>query len=508
MSDNPPPESFTSIINETSPEEWRKLAELSQGKLAARTIEDMLPCPPADKIKPDKEIPGPTKLANDSYKTMMQDMLNRGAPCWLAGILAQGFAAAVFGTSAAVGILLWMFEALAPSLLPIGLKFIDVFRKDMDPEVGQVSILVLNELLGTDFKVTGVATKKGLAAHLERAFQVGSKFHQQMLDNFTADEWKTGTVGRGGAERLTGQIINFGTATALLGLAGEVGSVGLFKDFRLIGEQVTSGLGLGRLNRFAMKPLVKTTVELPYTWWLNKTYRPTQFKPGEVINPFTSQLMDKEHIYNAMALAGYSDDKTEELIKLHQKRLSLDDVEILKRWGYWSEDVTHKYLVNLGWPEELADTAGRIPELKRIDGRINKYIDKLEAAVDAGHLAAEDALALIKPLPVTEDERAVIQTTMMSFAKVPHRSLTFTEISQAFADGLLTVDDMVTRFQQLGFNGDDLSVVVELVLLKFAKAEEAKAAAAARHSAAESKAKAKGTKAPKAPPILSQPANP
>jgi hypothetical protein len=471
----------------------------------AASLGHSLNCPPPEQQIPSKQIPGPTKLANDAYKTMLQNLVNGGAPCWLAFLIAQVFGSLVFGFSALVGLLLWAFEAVAPALVPIGLNFIDKFREEIDPTVGSISIMVLNELLGTEFQIKAATTKEGLAAHIARAGQVGMLFHRQMLENFTADEATTQAVGRGGAERLTGQIINFGTATALLGLAGELGSVGLFKDFRLIGEQVTSGLGLGRMNRLAMRPLIQTCVVQPYQWWLNKRFHPTQFKAAEIVNPFTQTLLDKDKLYAALDLEGWSDDKKQALIELHQKRLSTDDVEILKRWSYWSEGAAHKYLVKLGWPEELADTAGRIPELKRIDGRINRLIDKLESAVDAGHMAAEDALALIKTLAVTEDERAVIQATMMAFTKVPHKSLTITEIQQAFADGLLTVDDLVGRLERMGFNGDDLSVLTELILLKFAHAEEAKAAAAARHDRAVGKAKAKGTPAPKKPPILQAP---
>jgi hypothetical protein len=508
MSEGPIPQEFLGVTEAIPPEDVKKILQQPVLGAPTGTIWDTLNCPPPEKLKPKKQLPGPTEMSADAEKTTIQAFINEGYPCWLAVLFGRIMGLLVFAFAVLTGMTLWAFETFGIRLLPIGLNMIDKFRRDIDAPVAKVSALVLNELLGTDFTAKHMPIGDTVEDHIARAGQIGKLFHQQMLENFTADEWKTGAVGRGGAERLTGQIVNFGVATALLGLAGEVGSGGLFKDFRLIGEQVTSGLGLGRLNRFAMKPLVKTTVELPYTWWLNKTFRPTQFKPAEVINPFTAQLMPTEQIYNAMALAGYSDDKTQALIELHQKRLTLDDVEILKRWGYWSEDVVHKYLVKLGWPEELADTAGRIPELKRIDARISKFIDKLETEVDDGRMTADDALAIIKTLPVTEDERAVIQATMIAHTKVPHRSLTLTEIEKAFESGLITVDDVVGRLQQLGFQGDDLSVLTELVLLKFAHDQEAKDAAAARVAARERKAKAKGTPAPKRPPIVATPPTP
>jgi hypothetical protein len=212
--------------------------------------------------------------------------------------------------------------------------------------------------------------------------------------------------------------------------------------------------------------------------------------------------MPADLVAKELALEGYDDERISELIKLHQKRFTVDEAEILKRWGYWDETTTHKYIVSLGWPEELADTVGRIPELKRIDGRITKLIDKLESAVDQGHLVADDALAIIKTLPVTEDERAIIQATMMTFVKVPHKSLTLTEIEAAFSNGIFTQDDVVTRLQQAGFQGDDLQTLTTLVLLKFAKGVEAKAVAQFTWEQKVAKAKAKGLPIPPKPAIL------
>jgi len=462
-----------------------------------------LNCPAPERLAAGKQLPGPAKFASDANNSIIRQMVNQGAPCWLAVIIGQTIGALVFGFTSLVGMLLWAFEAVAPKLLPIGLDFINKFRTDMDPQVATIAVLVLNELLGTEFNSAMLPTGTDLAGHIARAGDIGKLFHQQMLQNFTLDAATTTDYGAGAAQRLTGQIVNFGVATALLGLAGEIGSIGLFKDFRLIGEQVTSGLGLGRMNRLAMRPLINTTVSQPYQWYLNRRFHPTQFKAAELANPFTQTLIDPKLLYASLDLEGWSDEKKQALVELHQKRLALDDVEILKRWGYWDETTTHKYLVKLGWPEELADTAGRIPELKRIDARITRLVDKLESEVQSGHMTADDALALMKTLPITEDERAVIQATMIAHTKVPHRSLTLTEVEKAFESGIYTADQLTGRLQQLGYNGDDLNTLYTLTLLKFGHDVEAKAVAKFTWDQKVSKAKAKGLPIPPQPAILS-----
>jgi hypothetical protein len=91
---------------------------------------------------------------------------------------------------------------------------------------------------------------------------VGALVHQQLISQFEHAGGSDEVAGARGAEAFTGMLVNFGTATALLGLTGELASLGLMKDFRLIGEQVSSGLGFSRLHRRVFGPLLKTTATL------------------------------------------------------------------------------------------------------------------------------------------------------------------------------------------------------------------------------------------------------
>ena len=499
---------MSDFLTPLNPEQFTRPEQQAPDVMQIGQLGDAIRIVTSDCAPPKVNIAVPLEGLKDVFRLICGFLRDFDVPRWIASIVAGIAVSPLFIANAVLSLGISVLSPFIGAFAQEALGLLDQLRKNIDPAMASVAVEVLNELLGTEFNVTHIPQGFSAANHIERATVVGGLLHDQLLREFGGPGDVTPEKGRDAARTFSGFLINFGTATGIIATLGGLVPFVHLDEVREIAEEVARNLGLGRLHRMVMKPLLTLTVATPYGWYLNKLFHPTQFKVGEIINPFTSTLMDQAHVYEALDLAGYSDDKKAELIKLHQKRLSLDDVEILKRWGYWDETVTHKYLVELGWPEELAETAGRIPELKRIDGRINKLVDKLESAVDQGHLVAEDALAIIKTLPVTEDEQAVIRATMMTFTKVPHRSLTLTEIQQAFIDGLVTVDDVVTRLQRLGFNGDDLSVLTELILLKFAHAEEAKAAAAARHQAAVGKAKAKGNPAPKQPPILANPATP
>jgi len=92
----------------------------------------------------------------------------------MADLFSTGPHALVLFSGILVGLVLWTIKVMGVELLQVGLGYIDQFRKELDPQVAQVSISVVNELLGTDFNPAAIATGTGLSGHLERADEVGA----------------------------------------------------------------------------------------------------------------------------------------------------------------------------------------------------------------------------------------------------------------------------------------------------------------------------------------------
>jgi hypothetical protein len=462
----------------------------------------LLATPPDPPPRPLKAYEHPAAAAQFTFQGVYHALLDLGVfhPAAYLGAMA---AALVVVSGGALGfVVLWLFQNILPEIASAGLEFIDAFRKDLDPIVPRVSGLVLNELLGGDFNVGDFPGDEDFKGHVARAQVIGNLF----IDNFTASVTSTKNVeeidGQAGAARFAGMIINFGVATALLGLAGELSSAGLFKDFRLIGEQVSSGLGLSKQMRLMLKPIIKTLIATPFQYDLNQVYHPNRFTAAEVVNPFAQTLIDHDLIVKDLELQGWSADRSEQLIKLHQKRLTVDEVETLVRWGHWTVDVATKYVRDLGWPEELVPTLLQLPELKRIDARLIKLIDELETRVADGHMTIDEFVAFIKTLPFTEDERGVIQATAQAKLRTPHKSLTIAEIQSAFDEGLITLDDLDAYFVRLGLTSNDELVLRALTLLKFADLQEAKKVAQFAYDKKVAAAKAKHLPIPPPPAIL------
>ena len=442
------------------------------------------------------------KLATDLRRQLYQHLIANGTPQWWALILAYLADGLVFGLGIIPAFVLWITEIFGPALTTIALKVIDSFRKGIDTQVAQVSVLVLNELLGTDFGPEQFPTGADTASHIARAQQVGALYVNSITD-FVGGNTDLETVdGFAGVEKFTGLIVNFGISTALLGLAGELGTLGFIKDFRLIGEQVSSGLGLSRQMRVAIKPLLKTLIATPFQWKLNQTYSPGRFNVGEVVNPFAQTLMDHDTIVKDLELNGWSADRAEQLIKLHQKRLSVDEVELLVRWSNWTHDQAIQYIKNLGWPDELAENVLNLPNIKRYDSRANKLLDELEANVKNGDMTFDDFQTVVQASNYPTAEQNIILATVQTKAKAPHKSLTLAELQAALDAGLITFSDVDTSLSTRGYTSTDLQTLEALTLLKLAQKAEAIKLAQFTYDAKVAKAKKAGAPIPPPPAIL------
>ncbi len=457
------------------------------------------PDPPSLDVKAYKH---PLDEARAVFQATHDDLVDMGLPSGLAYLLAA-LAALITLLGGALGlVLLWLFKNVLPEVATAGLEYIDAFRMTLDPIVPRVSSLVLNELLGGEFDVGMFPGDEGFDAHIARAEVIGNLF----IKNFTTELTSTNNVedidGQAGAARFAGMIINFGVATALLGLAGELSSAGLFKDFRLIGEQVSSGLGLSKQMRMMLKPIIKTLVAQPFQYDLNQQFHPQRFTPAELFNPFAQTAIDHETVIRDLELQGWDPDRAEKLIKLHAKRLSISDIELIFRYGSAGRDYAIQQLTEIGYLPDVAGTVLNTEDLRRGDAVLKTLVDAIETRAIDGQITVDEFSALLDSLPLGDTEKRLRLRALEFKVKAPHKSLTIAEVQSAFEQGIYTLDELEAYFAKSGFSAADNVTLQLLTLLKFAQFEEAKKVAQFAYNQKVKRAQAKGLPVPPVPKIL------
>jgi hypothetical protein len=391
-----------------------------------------------------------------------------------------------------------LFIAVLTSFLPAigGVVFsvLDDVRKAIDPEVAGLSVSVLNELLGTDLTADQISTQGGISAHLARAETVGGLFHSQLMSEFAATNTITPESGVKAARRFTGLAINFGTATGIIATLGGLAPFIHLDDVREIGEQVATNLGLGRLQRLALQPLIQILLAEPYKWYINNLARPTQFKLADVVNPFTGSIMDPKLIWQSLAWEGYSDDKITALLELHRKKLAETDYFYLFTHGLVEDADVLAYLKRLGYTDNDAQNRKEVEFLKAQDPYQKEIVAAATAAYAEGHIQRDELQGIVNSAVHLDNERSIVMLVADYKKRVPTKHLTLAQVESAYEQGVIDLSEFNTWLSTQGYSQDDQQTLQLLTLLKLkkleeaAKAKEAKAAATAAKQAAKSAA--------------------
>ncbi len=474
-----------------------------------------------DVAPPDNPTDIPREMLLQYYRDTYHILVTTfKMPVWLGKLLA-GLVLVIPATAmAASKIFILVLQPFLPAFGGAVFEIIDDLRKTLDPQFAVFSVAILNELLGTDFTVDHFAKGEDIQAHLARAQEIGFLLHKQLMSEFLgaagitldaaagtfsevtapagAKERITPTQGVRAAARFSGLLINFGTATGIIGtLGGLVPEVHL-NELREIGEEVARNLGLGRLHRMALKPVIQILLAEPYKWFINELARPTQFKLGEVVNSFTGGIMKPEVVWTSLAREGYSDDKIKALLELHRKKLSESDVLTLFEGGHLEESQVVQYYQRLGYTEEDARAKAEADRLKAT----RPYFEELRAAVVTAyadrHIDRAEMLGMIAGLPLSKEEKDYIILAADYKAKLPFTRLTIAQIEAAFSEGIIDVTEFNAHLASHGYSDDDQSILLLLTLLKLNKAKEKAAVAEARVNAKAAK-KAGGSASPLPP---------
>lgn len=440
--------------------------------------------PPAP---PDQPAPIATSVISSAFRNNYAALAGAGIDNANAQKLAgEDAAVAGFIGSWAARIVQWCMLH-AGTVLKLILAILDGVRKGVDPEVGQLSVMVLNEFLGTDFTQTNLPMGIGTGDHITRARAIGQLFYTQLESEFAAPGGGQVVPATAPAQTFSGLAINFGLASGIMGLIGGLVPIGHVDELRELGEEVARNVGLGRLVRRALTPLIQILVAQPLTWALNTKYLPSQFKEADLVNPFAQTLLPHDQLYPAMHLLGYSDDKIGAFIRMHQKRLSVADVSILLQSGNWTEQDATQYIATLGYPPELVSTVLQVEELRRGEALAHRLEGTLRNDVHSGRITMDEYNQVVGGLPFTNTEKQLLSSYINYEVKAgvrlrPHR-LSQGELFYAFAADLITASDLTDRWTNEGLPQADQDTRLQLWLLRLNRLHELEKAKQAQYNA-------------------------
>jgi hypothetical protein len=239
--------------------------------------------------------------------------------------------------------------------------------------------------------------------------------------------------------------------------------IGHFTALTELPENIIRSLGVSRLVRRALGPIVTTCCTTPATWYMNTLHRPTLLGPSSLARQIARQPASADRWREDLRREGYSEERIEALLNEQRKFRSVADVFRLSRAGQWSEGEALKHLADQGYDAEGASDELVLEKLRTIESFERSMAT---AAVDAFVNGRIDEGALggfISGATISPQEKAQYAELAAARRQLSLKPLSPSEAKACVEAKVLSVVDYRRALQRDG-RTDDAITALELLL--------------------------------------------
>lgn len=389
---------------------------------------------------------------------------------------------------------------IASEAVAVFLAGVASVRSDNQDALSLVIASALSEMLGVDISASDLPTAGDTAGRIQLFRAIGRKVLDGLTQEFGQATGGTPGPGESAAEGFLGVGLNLATSSSVLAVVAEMASVGLFKEFAQFGEEISRAIGLTRLMRQALHPLINAAITLPYTREMNARYRPHLLAVAEYATALNAGRITSDQFNTVLGELGFSDDLITEITAQHAHRLHLHEIDLLVRWGQLDATAGVDMLVASGIPRDNAQLMFTTLHLQMAETQERAYAAEILKQAQGGFLDTETFSTLLQRTHLPQEEQQGFLNRLGEYLEVPHRRLSIAEIIYLQEHNLITADVVLQWATAEGYSPTDaesLDLYVTSKELEYQTAQKIKADKAAQAAAA---AKAKGKPVP--PSIL------
>jgi hypothetical protein len=341
---------------------------------------------------------------------------------------------------------------------------------------------IIGDLLGTE--VSADAIRSSYAAHGRTAAlrTAGGDVWNALVKEFSpAGGTVTPASGVQSAQAFLGFLVEFAVRQGNVAFFSEL----LPMEFNIVGglreygELLAKNLGLGRLARRALQPLVQVLIADPLTWSLNEQYRPTMLSPTSAIKAYFRGALPDAELRQQLARHGYSEAAIQQLILDASRLFTTSELYELVKWGTQDAGGIIPLLVQQGMTEEQAKLVWEATKFQNLDPIVGDYMTLIRSRFRDGFIDFPTMQQLLSDLPLTADETKWFQKLLTQEIIPPWKRPSESQMEAAYLDGFIDLSDIERYWAQSGYGRDDIDLLGYL-LLKRQDTAEAKAAAAAK----------------------------
>jgi len=438
---------------------------------------------------PQIEYDAAKEMADNLYDTVQSIGDDRGLPGWLTQFVGGAVAGLVLCVAPWIVLVLQVGIALGSW---VGASFLEALATAKDENADGINNVLaesVNEMLGTNLSGSQLSSGSGSASGMDTNQQIGD----QLLKIFEAAFGGGGTVtpeqGAANARTFAGFAVSFATSQGFLSILAEAASLGFLKEFHELPDSVRDGLGLGRLSRLALQPLIQNAVQLPYQQYCRKLFRPTQLNEGQLVKALHAGTLPDSQVRDLLAQLGYSDDLIDFVIEDNEAKLGLSElITLLDNGDITEQDVTNN-LTLTGMPPDEAKRQITAAHEAAAKGQWTALLSELETAYVAGYVDESTFNNVLSKMPLSDDELEAFRQKVGFKLEVPRKTLSLSEVESAVVSNVVDFSYFDSWMQNEGYDPKAQDVLYFQLLQKITAAADKEAAKVWRRQQLQKKGK-------------------
>ena len=361
----------------------------------------------------------------------------------------------------APGLVISLLTGLVDSVLTPMVKLLTAAQGENNSSFYDLAAAVFHDLTGVEVDAAALkdsAFNSGRIAGMEK---FGGDLYDLLEEEFKPQSGNLEEGSSDPAKTFLGFLMNFairqGNIETILSIIPEEYRV--IDGARVYGELMAKNLGLGRMARRALQPLIQILVADPLMYKLQEQYRPKRLGPSPAIKKFFRDPNFEPQMRKELAQEGYTDDRINDLISeirplLAERQL----IEYLFRFGDVTVGIGEGRSV--GVRDELTQRGYSAGDIDRFIAVERPILDKNEIGVLFANDKIDQPTALLFLAKLGfDDDTAQLVLRAHSLSHQRARRLGLAELKRAFHDSVIDLLELKAHLSADGYSDDDVQII-------------------------------------------------
>lgn len=340
---------------------------------------------------------------------------------------------------------------------------VDEFESTAGPAIEAAAAAALSDYFGTTISVGQISRGRSPGQRFAFAQNLGAFILEQMFGAFDFPGQITPELGRENAER----ILGFNVSTTLESWLGKVVSstplTRWIPNWADLDDVMQQTLGLGRINRRIMGPLLKTLVADPFAWDLNRTFTPQLFNAGQLVRLVNRKAIDEGTYFEQMSWHGFDQAKAANMRLLLSRLPEKEDIAKMLELGIITPERTQAIFEGLGFTPTGAEAMVAVTEDDRVRN-INNAIESTARTMFRSREIDESELQVILNKVGRSPAEVEIFLGLARVERSRPRAMPRGVMEEGFRKGFIPLGRLREYYEAEGFSLDDRILLEEMAV--------------------------------------------